>query len=183
MRTLASNHRVVRGTGEVEQIDLLPTREEVLVTDFERQVRAEALVGRAYGSALYDNAPAGGSARGHGPRTPRYLHPQSGLGGTSQWRRDYTQDYTGSTLWEHLGTKQVLSDGAKEFRQLLRIPRELFDSIYTRAVKSESFPLYPVHDDHPPGHAPQVRGAPPVPLKVKSPLHCATWRRAVLWRA
>ena len=134
-----------------------------LVTDFERQVRAEALVGREHGSALYDNGPAGASARGHGPRTPRYLHPQDGLGETSQWRRDYT----GSTLWEHLGTKQVLSDGAKEFRQLLRIPRELFDCIYTRAVNSGSFPLHPVHDDHPPGHARQGRGAPAVPLKVK----------------
>jgi hypothetical protein len=76
------------------------------------------MVGREHGSALYDNGPAGGSACGHGPRTPRYLHPQDCLGGTSQWRRDYS----GSTLWEHLQTKQVLSDGAKEFRQLLRIP-------------------------------------------------------------
>ena len=145
-------------TSDVSQLSedefdaILDAAFDQLVTDFGRQVRAEGLDG-----------PAGGSARGHGPRTPRYLHPQDGLGAASQWRKDYTR----STLWEHLQTKQVLSDGAKEFFQLLRIPRELFDCIYTRAVNSGSFPLHPVHDDHPPGHARQGRGAPAVPLKVK----------------
>ena len=137
-------------TSDVSQLSedefdaILDAAFDQLVTDFGRQVRAEGLDG-----------PAGGSARGHGPRTPRYLHPQDGLGAASQWRKDYTR----STLWEHLQTKQVLSDGAKEFLQLLRIPRELFDCIYTRAVNSGSFPLHPVHDDHPPGHARQGRGA------------------------
>jgi hypothetical protein len=89
-----------------DEVDaILDAAFDQLVDDVERQVRAEALAGRAYGSALHDNTPAGGSARGQGPRTPRYLDPASGLGGTSQWRRDYTN----SILREHIGAKQVLS--------------------------------------------------------------------------
>ena len=88
-------------TSDVSQLSedefdaILDAAFDQLVTDVGRQVRAEGLDG-----------PAGGSARGHGPRTPRYLHPQDGLGAASQWRKDYTR----STLWEHLQTKQVLSD-------------------------------------------------------------------------
>ena len=84
-------------TSDVSQLSedefdaILDAAFDQLVTDIERQVRAEALVGREHGSALYDNGPAGGSARGHGPRTPRYLHPQDGLGAASQWRKDYTR--------------------------------------------------------------------------------------------
>jgi hypothetical protein len=74
-----------------------------------------------------------------------------------------------SILWEHIRAKQVLSDCAKEFRQILRIPNNLFDSIYTRVVNSwrPSFPMHPVHDNLPNGDVHQCRGAPPVPLKLK----------------
>jgi len=68
-------------------------------------------------------------------RTARYLSADLGSGGNSRWRGDWSR----SRVWEHLTETAVLTDGEKEFQNLCRLPREIFDEIVEAAVRSGKF--------------------------------------------
>ena len=68
-------------------------------------------------------------------RTARYLYADLGSGGKSRWRGDWSR----SRMWEHLRETAVLTDGEKEFQNLCRLPREIFEEIVEAAVRSGRF--------------------------------------------
>jgi hypothetical protein len=89
----------------------------------------ERYVRDAYGQLMYDARPPKPPSRA--ARMPRYLDEAAGLFGKSKRRGDWTK----SRFWEHLG-KPVLLNPEREFRNLTRMPKDVFDRIVEDAAMS-----------------------------------------------
>lgn len=97
--------------------------------------RAE-LLRAGYGELMYDARPPP-TKKAKAPPIARYIDPSHGLHGSSRRKTDWSR----TRFWEHLCAEEVLAPerASKEFKNLTRLPRAVFDEIVLEAARSGLF--------------------------------------------